>query len=85
MQADFLAGMWVQCAHDMLHTLDAGDIEEAMNSAAAVRDGRLQMKYQGRFMPDAFTYGSSAQRKEWFCRGWETVDFEKGDTFKAKI
>ena len=85
LQADFLAGMWAHYAQEMLHTLDAGDIDEAMNAAAAVGDDKLQMKYQGRVMPDAFTHGTSAQRKEWFRRGWETGDLKKGDTFKGKI
>lgn len=35
-----------------------------MNAAAAVGDDKLQMKYQGRVVPDAFTQGTSAQRKE---------------------
>jgi predicted metalloprotease len=85
LQADFLSGMWAHYAEEMLHTLDAGDIEEAMNAAAAVGDDRLQMKYQGRVMPDAFTHGTSAQRKEWFRKGWQTGDLNKGDTFKADI
>jgi uncharacterized protein len=85
LQADFLAGMWAHYAEEMLHTLDAGDIEEAMNAAAAVGDDKLQMQYQGRIMPDAFTHGSSAQRKEWFRRGWETGDLKKGDTFRGRI
>lgn len=85
LQADFLAGMWAHYAEQMLKTLDAGDIDEAMNAAAAVGDDRLQKKYQGRVIPDAFTHGTSAQRKEWFRRGWETGDLKKGDTFKADI
>ncbi len=85
LQADFLAGMWAHYAQEMLHTLDAGDIDEAMNAAAAVGDDKLQIKYQGRVMPDAFTHGTSAQRKEWFRKGWETGDLKKGDTFRGKI
>jgi predicted metalloprotease len=85
LQADFLAGMWAHYAQEMLHTLDAGDIEEAMNAAAAVGDDKLQMQYQGKVMPDAFTHGTSAQRKDWFRRGWETGDLDKGDTFRGRI
>jgi uncharacterized protein len=85
LQADFLAGMWAHYAQEMLHSLDAGDIEEAMNAAAAVGDDKLQMKYQGRIMPDAFTHGTSAQRKEWFRKGWETGDLNRGDTFGGKL
>jgi predicted metalloprotease len=85
LQADFLAGMWAHYAQEMLHTLDAGDIEEAMNAAAAVGDDKLQMQYQGRVMPDAFTHGTSAQRREWFRKGWETGDLKKGDTFNTGL
>jgi uncharacterized protein len=85
LQADFLSGMWAHYAEEMLNTLDAGDIEEAMNAAASVGDDKLQMKYQGRIVPDAFTHGTSAQRKEWFRKGWQTGDLNKGDTFKADI
>lgn len=85
LQADFLAGMWAHYAAEMLKTLEAGDIDEAMNAAAAVGDDKLQMQYQGRVMPDAFTHGTSAQRKEWFRRGWESGDLDKGDTFNADL
>jgi predicted metalloprotease len=85
LQADFLSGMWAHYAQEMLNTLDAGDIEEAMNAASAVGDDKLQMQYQGRIVPDAFTHGTSAQRKKWFRRGWETGDLNKGDTFNADL
>lgn len=85
LQADFLAGMWAHHAQTMLETLEQGDLEEAINAAAAVGDDALQMKYQGRIVPDAFTHGSSAQRKEWFRKGFQTGDFSQGDTFSADI
>jgi uncharacterized protein len=85
LQADFLSGMWAHYAKEMLNTLEAGDVEEAMNAAAAVGDDNLQMKSQGRIVPDTFTHGTSAQRKEWFRKGWETGDLDQGDTFKANI
>jgi uncharacterized protein len=85
LQADFLAGLWAHYADQMLKTVEAGDIEEAMNAAASVGDDKLQMQYQGRVVPDSFTHGTSAQRKEWFRRGWESGDMEKGDTFNSEI
>jgi len=85
LQADFLSGMWAHHAQEMMDILEAGDIEEALNAAAAVGDDNLQMKYQGRIIPDAFTHGTSAQRKAWYRKGWETGDFEQGDTFNADI
>jgi len=85
LQADFLSGMWAHYAREMLNTLETGDIDEAMNAASSVGDDKLQMQYQGRVVPDAFTHGTSAQRREWFRKGWETGDLDKGDTFKADL
>ena len=85
LQADFLAGMWAHYAQKTLNTLEEGDIDEAMNAAAAVGDDRLQKKYQGKVLPDAFTHGTSAQRKEWFRRGWQSGDMDQGNTFQADL
>lgn len=85
LQADFLAGMWAHYAGEMLNTLEAGDIDEALNAAAAVGDDALQRKYQGRVVPDSFTHGTSDQRKQWFRKGWQTGDFQQGDTFSADL
>jgi predicted metalloprotease len=85
LQADFLSGMWAHYAQEMLSTLEEGDIDEAINAAAAVGDDRLQKMSSGRVVPDAFTHGTSSQRKEWFRKGWETGDLKQGDTFSANI
>jgi len=85
LQADFLAGMWAHYDQQMFNSLETGDIEEAMNAAASVGDDVLQKRYQGRVIPDAFTHGTAAQRKEWFRRGYTSGDFDQGDTFNAAI
>jgi len=85
LQADFLAGMWAHYDQKMCNSLEAGDIEEAMNAAASVGDDVLMKKYQGRVVPDAFTHGTAAQRKEWFRKGYTSGDFDQGDTFNANI
>ena len=54
--------------------LEPGDADEAMQAAAAIGDDRLQKMATGRVMPDRFTHGSSAQRVEWFKRGFDTGD-----------
>lgn len=82
LQADFYAGVWAHHANEMLNTLEAGDIEEALRAANAIGDDRLQMQSQGHVVPDAFTHGTSAQRMEWFRKGFETGDIKQGDTFK---
>ena len=83
LQADFLAGMWAHYDQQMFNSLETGDIEEAMNAAASVGDDVLQKRYQGRIVPDAFTHGTAAQRKEWFRKGYTSGDFDQGDTFNA--
>jgi len=86
LQADFLAGMWSHYEQQLPdQPVETGDIEEAMNAAAAVGDDVLQMKYQGRVVPDAFTHGTAAQRKEWFRKGYVSGDFDQGDTFNTNI
>lgn len=86
LQADFLSGMWAHYEQQLPdNPVESGDIEEAMNAAASVGDDVLQMKYQGRVVPDAFTHGTSAQRKDWFRKGFQSGDFEDGDTFNAGI
>jgi predicted metalloprotease len=85
LQADFLAGMWAHYDEQMFHSLEEGDIEEAMNAASSVGDDVLQKKYQGRVVPDAFTHGTASQRKEWFRKGYTSGDFDQGDTFKSNI
>ncbi len=85
LQADFLAGMWAHYDQQMFNSLESGDIEEAMNAAASVGDDVLQKRYQGRVIPDAFTHGTAAQRKEWFRKGYTSGDFDQGDTFNAAI
>lgn len=81
LQADFLAGVWIHHAEKMKNMMEKGDLEEALNAAVAVGDDRIQMKTQGRVVPDSFTHGTSAQRKSWLIRGIQTGDINQGDTF----
>lgn len=82
LQADFYAGVWAHHANEMNNILEEGDIEEALRAANAIGDDRLQMQSQGHVVPDAFTHGTSAQRMEWFKKGFNTGDLRQGDTFK---
>jgi uncharacterized protein len=84
LQADFFAGVWANHAQEKWKILEAGDVENAMNCAAAIGDDRLQMQARGYVVPDSFTHGTSAQRARWFRRGLETGDMKQGDTFSAK-
>lgn len=84
LQADFLAGVWAHHAQRMKNILEAGDIEEGLNAAAAVGDDRIMKREQGTIVPDAFTHGTSAQRVRWFTLGLKTGDMRQGDTFAAR-
>lgn len=74
LQADCFAGMW---AHSIKDTgvFNQGEIEEAIDAAAAVGDDRIQERVMGYVNPESWTHGSSEQRTEAFNRGYESGDF----------
>lgn len=80
LQADCLAGVWSAFA-EQRGLLDRTDIPEALEAAAAVGDDRIQQSSGQRVDPHSWTHGSSAQRQEWFERGFSTFDTESCDTF----
>ena len=84
LQADFLAGVWAHHAEKNWQILEEGDIEEALNAAAAIGDDRLQKRSQGYIVPESFTHGTSAQRVRWFTHGLKTGNVDEGDTFEAE-
>jgi len=83
LQADFLAGVWVNHGQQMHNFLEQGDLEEALNAASAVGDDQIQMNTRGYVTPDSFQHGTSEQRKKWLKKGIETGDISQGDTFNA--
>lgn len=82
LQADCFAGVW---GHKVARAgmLEQGDLEEALNTASAIGDDRLQRQATGRVVPDSFTHGTSAQRYKWFKRGFDSGDFGQCDTFSG--
>ena len=81
LQADFYAGVWAYHDNQRFGSLEAGDIEEALDCAQKIGDNYLQEKAQGRSVPDSFTHGTSAQRERWLKLGLTTGDVRRGDTF----
>lgn len=82
LQADCFAGVW---GHSMEREgiLESGDLEEALRTAAAIGDDRLQKQSTGRVVPDSFTHGTSRQRYAWFKRGFDSGDPNQCNTFKG--
>ena len=81
LQADFYAGLWARQTDNREKFLEPGDIEAAISAAEAVGDDNIQKRSQGYVNQESFTHGSSAQRKEWFMKGYNTGDIRQGDTF----
>jgi predicted metalloprotease len=80
LQADCYAGVF---GHELQNEniLDPRDLDDGLRAAAAVGDDRLQREATGRVTPDSFTHGTSAQRANWFRRGFDTGDPKACDTF----
>ncbi|MBQ8008655.1 MAG: zinc metallopeptidase [Bacteroidaceae bacterium] len=85
LQADFYAGVWAYHDNQMFGSLEAGDLEEAINCAAVIGDDYLQKKARGYAVPESFNHGSSQQRQKWLTLGLRTGDLNRGDTFSLSF
>ena len=83
LMADCLAGVWANHSKDQIK-IDQGDIQQAMTTASAIGDDKLQQQSQGRVVPDSFTHGSSAQRIQWFTQGWQSGSVKTCNTFQSR-
>lgn len=81
LQADCLAGVWINHTEKRSAILEEGDVEEGLNAAAAVGDDQI-MRNAGRSVQrEAFTHGSSKERTYWFTQGMRTGDVKACNTF----
>ncbi len=83
LQADCYAGIWANRAQKTHSFLDPGDVDQALQTAAAIGDDRLQKEMQGYVVPDSFTHGTSEQRKRWFSNGFGSGQLSACDTMSA--
>lgn len=85
LQADCFAGAWARDADDRAMFESPQELQEALDAAAAVGDDAIQEKAQGRIDPESWTHGSSAQRVQWFKRGFDTGDPQRCTTFSEVL
>ena len=91
LQADCYAGMWTrgatgttdQSGTQIFDSIDESDISEALDSAKAVGDDRIQQAGGGDVNKEQWTHGSSEERARWFTTGFNATDIDECDTFAA--
>jgi uncharacterized protein len=90
LQADCYAGAWANHAETvpdesgapLIAEINDDDISRALDTAARIGDDFIQRNLgNGRVDQDAFSHGSSEQRRHWFLTGYKTGDPQKCDTF----
>lgn len=84
LQADCFAGIWAHFTAQK-GLLERGDLQEALNAANQIGDDTIQRRTRGYVVPESFSHGTSAQRMDWFTRGFEGGRFEACDTFNQPV
>jgi uncharacterized protein len=83
LMADCLGGVWAHHAQAQFRVLEEGDVEEAVRTAAAIGDDKLQEASQGYAVPDSFTHGSAEQRARWLITGLKSGDVNSCNTLQT--
>jgi uncharacterized protein len=90
LQADCYAGAWANHAETvpdesgapLITEINEDDISRALDAAGRIGDDFIQRELGGGTVDqDAFSHGSSQQRRQWFTTGYETGDPARCDTF----
>jgi uncharacterized protein len=90
LQADCYAGAWANHAETvpdesgepLIAEINEDDIDRALDAAGRIGDDFIQRELGGGTVDqDAFTHGTSEQRRLWFTTGYETGDPAQCDTF----
>nr|WP_164699856.1 neutral zinc metallopeptidase [Modestobacter sp. KNN46-3] len=91
LQADCYAGTWADHAESvpdsgapLIADITDDDIDRALDTAGRIGDDFIQTELGGGTVDqDAFTHGSSEQRRQWFSTGYATGDPAQCDTFST--
>ena len=93
LQADCYAGVWMYWASHtkdpesgqaFLKTPTQQQVAEAMATAEAIGDDRIQERFQGGANPHTWTHGSGDQRQKWLMQGLANGDIAKCDTWNVR-
>lgn len=84
LMADCLAGVWAKAMNERHNNITEQDVRQALNTASAIGDDRLQKEAQGYAVPDSFTHGSSEQRMRWFMTGMKGGSVRGCNTFSQQ-
>ena len=93
LQADCYAGVWAKNATGttdakgtkIFERISDEDIQQGLNTAAAIGDDTLQKEAGKPVDEKGFTHGSSADREKWFRTGHDSGDPKSCDTFGNAI
>lgn len=81
LMADCLAGVWANRMQARRGNLDENDLRQAVSTAAAIGDDRLQQQSRGHAVPDSFTHGSAEQRVQALLAGLRGGNIQGCNTF----
>jgi len=81
LMADCLAGVLFYYRNRGHRNIDDNDVRQAVATASAIGDDRLQQASRGAVVPDSFTHGSSQQRVQWLTSGLRSGQVKDCDTF----
>jgi uncharacterized protein len=90
LQADCYAGAWATHAETvpdesgdpLIAEITEDDVARALDAAGRIGDDFIQRELGGGTVnQDAFSHGSSEQRRQWFLTGYESGDPGRCDTF----
>jgi uncharacterized protein len=83
LMADCLAGVWAYHMDQRHRNLTEADVQQAVTTASAIGDDRLQRQSRGTVVPDSFTHGSSQQRVQWLTTGLKGGTIQGCNTFRG--